>query len=186
MRKLIIILAWIIFTGSTAFAFPPVMPQAPGSALITFDQAVTFGSNLILPDAGTIKLTSSTTDAKYSGTSIVATAGEILAFGELVYRKSDSKVWKADADAVASMPCVGIVVVAGAAEAQVTILLTGVVTDTDWNWTVGQRLYVSETAGGIENTVGNISDANDVVQIIGVAWTADTILFNPSLVEVVL
>ncbi len=146
----------------------------------------TMTGGLVMADAGGVKMTKSATDGKYSGMTLDWKAGENLAFGELVYMKSDGKIWRADADGAATMPCIGIVVVAANADATATILTHGVVTETDWNWTVGQRLYVSEAVGTIENTLSNITDENDVVQIIGVAIHADTIFFNPSLVEAVL
>jgi len=125
-------------------------------------------------------------DGTWSGLTINLTAHQNLAFGDLVYVYSDGEAALADADAEATMPCIGIVVVAANEDATATILIDGTITETDWNWTPGARLYVSETAGGIESTVGNISDTNDVVQVIGVALTADTILFRPSLTEVVI
>jgi hypothetical protein len=140
-----------------------------------------------LGDASGVKVTPSATNNKYSGITMDRTAGETLALGDAVYYKSDGKLWKADADAAASMPAIGIIVVGGNAEATVTVLTHGTVTDTDWNFgTVGGYLYVSETGGAIEDTLSNISDENDVVQILGIALSADTIFVNPSLVTVVL
>ena len=147
----------------------------------------TLTGSIALPDAGGIKVTPSATNNKYSGITMDRTAGETLALGDLVYYKSDGKIWKADADAIATMPAIGIVVVGANAEAAATILTHGTVTDTDWNFgTVGGMLYASEDAGAIEDTLSDISDANDVVQVLGIALSADTIFFNPSLSMVIL
>ena len=156
-----------------------------GAIGITTTGAWTGG--VVLPDAGGTKITPSATNNKYSGITMDRTAGETLALGDAVYYKSDSKLWKADADAAATMPAIGIIVVGGNAEATVTVLTHGTVTDTDWNFgTVGGYLYASEDAGAIEDTLSDISDENDVVQILGIALSADTIFVNPSLVTVVL
>lgn len=145
------------------------------------------GAAVIKTGTSTIgQATPSTSDGTFRGITLQITAHENVAFGQLVFINSDGEAALADADAAATMPAVGIVVVAANADATCTILTHGVVTETDWNWTPGSRLYVSETAGSIEATLANISDKNDVVQVIGVALTADTILFNPSLTEVVL
>lgn len=126
-------------------------------------------------------------DGTYSGITVSFIAGETLAFGQPVYMKSDGKVWKADADAAATMPCVGIVVVGGNADATVNILTHGLVTETDWNWTVGATIYVADgTEGVLTATVGDLSDENDVVQVVGIAIHADSIFVNPSLTTVVL
>jgi hypothetical protein len=66
-------------------------------------------------------------------------------------------------------------------------LTHGTITDTDWNFTtVGATIYTSETAGSVELDVANISDANDVVQVLGIALHADTLFVSPSLVTIVL
>jgi hypothetical protein len=133
-----------------------------------------------------VLLQKNVSDGTWNGITMILTAHENVAFGQLVFINSDGEAALADSDAAATMPTVAIVVVAGNADAACTVLTHGVVSETDWTLTAGQRLYVSETAGGIENTLSNISDTNDVVQIVGVALGGDTILFNPSLAEAVL
>lgn len=126
-------------------------------------------------------------DGTYSGNTMSGTAGETLAFGQPVYMKSDGKFWLADADAAATMPALGLVVVGGNAEATVYVLTHGLITETDWNWTVGATIYVADgTAGAITATLADISDENDVVQVVGIAVHADSIFVNPSLTTVVL
>lgn len=164
---------------SAAFAFTPG---------VTFNGAITANGAVTLGDGGDdvrIKLQKNTSDGTWNGITLNLTCHETIAFGQLIFINSDGEAALADADAAATMPAVAIAVVGGSASDTCTFLTHGVISETDWNWTAGQTLYVSETAGGIENTVGNISDANDVVQVIGVALGADTILFNPSLTTVV-
>lgn len=149
----------------------------------TFTGANTIGDG---GDDQRVLMRVNTNDGTWSGITMNLTCHETIAFGQLVFVNSDGEAALADADAAATMPAVAIAVVGGNAAATCTVLTHGTITETDWAWTAGQRLYVSETAGSIENTLSNISDTNDVVQIVGVALSGDTILFNPSLAEVVL
>lgn len=128
------------------------------------------------------------TNERWSGHTIYfAQCAASLAFGTPVYIQSTGKPAGADADAAATMPAIGVIVVASTdADTPCTVLTHGVITDTDWNWTPGATLYVSETVGSVENTLSNISDTNDVVQVIGIAVHADSIFVNPSLTTVVL
>ncbi len=106
------------------------------------------------------------------------TAGENLVFGNLAYWKSDSKWWKTDADVAATTNGIlGIALETINADATGKILLYGFVRDDDWDWTVGQWLYVSLTTGEITGTAP--AESGDQVRKIGVAYTADIIFFNP-------
>jgi hypothetical protein len=135
-----------------------------------------------------VRSVNSTTNETWSGhTLYFAQCAASMGFGSPAYIQSSGKPGLADADAAATMPAIGLVVVASTdADTPCTILTHGVITDTDWNWTPGATLYVSETAGSIENTIGNITDENDVVQVLGVAIHADSIFVNPSLTTIVL
>ena len=120
-------------------------------------------------------------DGKYCGITEVVTAGETVAFGNVVYFKAaDSKWWKTDADAEATAGPVkiGIVVVGGNADASITIMHRGKIREDDWNWTAGDELYLdTTTAGGLTATAP--SGADDVLGIVGYAQTADSIWFEP-------
>jgi len=106
------------------------------------------------------------------------TAGENLVFGDLAYFKSDGKFWKADADAAATTDGIlTIVLETIAAEATGKMLLYGFARDDSWSWTVGQWLYVSTTAGAITATAP--SGAGNQVRKVGIAYSADIILFQP-------
>jgi hypothetical protein len=129
------------------------------------------------------------TNERWSGHTIYfAQCAASLAFGTPVYIQSTGKPGAADADAAATMPAIGLIVVASTdADTPCTVLTHGTITDTDWNFTtVGATIYTSETAGSVELDVANISDTNDVVQVLGIALHADTLFVNPSLVTIVL
>ncbi|MBI4708255.1 MAG: DUF2190 family protein [Candidatus Omnitrophica bacterium] len=131
-------------------------------------------------------ITSTPADTTYSGTAAAFTAGENLTRGQLVYYKSDGKVWKAKADATSTMTCMGIVTADASADASVVILLDGFIKDaTLWNFTSGGQasaaaglIYVSEATAGLA-TQTKPSTATNIVQIVGFAIDADTIRFSP-------
>jgi hypothetical protein len=126
--------------------------------------------------------TAPSADTTAYGVKFQDTAGESLAFGNLVYRKSDSKLWKTDADASTTMPGIAMAIASINADASGFFIQQGFVRDDSWNWTVGGLIYASTTAGAITQTAP--TGSGDQVQVIGVAWTADIMLFNPSMVLV--
>jgi len=125
-----------------------------------------------------------TNDHTGCGFFIVDTVGESVSVGDVLYMKSDGKWWKADADAATTMPGAGLAMEAKSADEDCKILLYGFFRDDSWAWTVGGLLYVSTTPGPPTQTAP--SGTGDQVQVIGIAITADIILFAPSfeLVEI--
>jgi hypothetical protein len=112
------------------------------------------------------------------------TAGEILAFGDIVYFAIDGKAYKADASPTISPPdkYPAMAMAAGAigANQRGSFLLWGTARNDAWNWTVGGILYLSTVAGQMTQIMPPSTD--DVVQILGVAHVnADTIYFRPSI-----
>jgi len=110
------------------------------------------------------------------------TVGENVVFGDTLYRKSDSKWWKTDADAAATMPGARMALATILADASGSALVKGYVRDDAWAWTVGGLIYVSTTLGDLSQTAP--SGSADIVQIAGFAYTADIMFFDPSLVMV--
>lgn len=110
------------------------------------------------------------------------TAGEGIAKGDAVYIKSDGKVWKAKADAAATMPAVGFAAAAAEAEASVSIIGPGqIMEDVSGGGalTVGGECWVSAGTAGevtqtapvgsanVQQSVGRMKDADDLHVIIG-------------------
>lgn len=122
----------------------------------------------------------------YSGTTLTATAGENLTFGEVVYYNVDGKVYKAKADSTNTMICMGIVTAAANANAQVILLIDGLIRSSSaFSFTVGGQassltamVYVSETVAG-EVTQTRSTTSSHIVQIIGYAVTVDLLSFKP-------
>lgn len=143
-------------------------------------------TNKIALGAGGMLLDSSLADDSYSGVTITGTAGEDLAFGDVCYRKSDGKYWKADANQATTMP--GVVLCLQAIDESVSatgeFLKYGFIRDDSWTaWTVGGLLYVSAAATGAMVQTAP-SGAGDQVQVLGYAYSAKVIFFNPSYVMV--
>lgn len=121
-------------------------------------------------------------DHGWHGIAAILTAGENLAIGDVGYIKNDGKVWKADANAAATMPVIVLATGTIAADAEGEFLLSGYMRDDSWDWTVGGLTYCDTTAGALTQTAP--AGSGDQVQVVGVAITADIILFNPSYVLV--
>ncbi|MBU0598824.1 hypothetical protein KKF61_07630 [Patescibacteria group bacterium] len=122
-------------------------------------------------------------DHTSSGIIATLTLGETVTFGQSVYQKSDGKLWLTDADAAATMPCVGLMVEStGAADESKQVLFHGFIRDDTWDWTVGGLIYIDVAAGTLTQTAP--SGAGDQVQVVGFAYSADIIFFNPNYVLV--
>lgn len=138
----------------------------------------------------TLDLTTVPTVDTANGVRASFTAGETLAFGEVVYVRDSTgaKVFKYDANDTTGTPDYKNYPAIGVATAAITsgnagnILLHGVIRkNTGWAWTIGQPVYASITAGGLSQTAPTAS--GDVVQIIGVAIASDAIYVNPQLIQ---
>ncbi|MDD5006416.1 MAG: hypothetical protein PHS33_07980 [Candidatus Omnitrophica bacterium] len=133
-----------------------------------------------------LSLSKSIDDHAVSGLTITMTAAVNMAIGDACYIKSDGKMALADADAIATASAIFIVADATiAADATGNFLFQGVIRDDTWNWTVGGLIYLSVT-GTTGNTLSQTAPTgtDDVVQILGVALSADMILFTPNLMQI--
>jgi len=97
--------------------------------------------------------------------------------GAALYLVSDGNFDEADASAAATMPCSALALETGTGSKKV--LLQGFLRNDGWTWTVGGRVYVSETTGALTQT--QPSTASACVQPVGIATHADRIWFNPTL-----
>ncbi len=112
------------------------------------------------------------------GDSVVGTAGEDLAKYDLVYLKGGAW-WKADRDAAASMPAVGICTGSISAGDNNYILLWGIIGNLDWTWVDGP-IYASGTAGGLTQAPPTSSG---YVQSVGNAYGETFMLFSPAWIK---
>ena len=135
----------------------------------------------------TLTLTPNPADHAFTGTLATFTAGEEIDRGEVCYYKSDSKMWLADANAIATASAIGIATADIAAEAAGVFLLNGIMRDDTWNpLTIGSHVYLEPTAPPAGDMVSTApSGTDDVIQILGICiTTTKTIYFNPQLVQV--
>ena len=113
-----------------------------------------------------------------TGNKVVKVAGEALAFGEVVYFKSDGKAWRANSGGSNTFPVMAMSLGTVAAGNSGTFLLSGNVRNDAWNWTIGGTVYLSTTVGAMTQTAPT---SPNTVQILGVAHpNADTVCFIPA------
>lgn len=154
---------------------------------IVNDTTPQLGGNLDL-NQKSIQLSSSpTSDHTANGNIVTLTAGTALVFGDLCYMGSDGKMEKGDADAVATSFCWAMALATISENATGLFALAGsFIRDDTWNWTsIGQPVYLSTTTGGLSQTDPNTLGTDDVIQIIGIAVSADVIYFYPQLLQVI-
>lgn len=147
----------------------------------------TIGGAQLLAEGASLQLDAvGSADGAFSGVTRTGTAGATLAFGDLIVLDATDSRWElADANSASgadgdSRGIIGICVQAAAGDGSATtILLSGVVrADAAFpSFTINAPLYVSETAGDITATSPTTED--NVVRILGAAFTADEIHFDP-------
>jgi len=137
------------------------------------------GEDLTAVVAVGTKLNSTPAHTVFSGEFVTMTAGESLNIPNLCYLKSDGKLYRADADSSATMPGIFLATETLSANASGQFLRSGYITNTFWSWTVGGLIYASGTVGDFTQTAP--SGSGDIVQVVGIAKSATTFDFRPSL-----
>lgn len=123
-------------------------------------------------------------DDNYTGLVLGFIAHEDMDVGQAVYiHTDDGEVGIADANALATMPAIGVVVGADAdADAPVKILVQGIYNDADGfdgALTEGATMYLGEAVGAVTVTIPD--GDGDFVQVMGVACGPRDVYINPSL-----
>jgi hypothetical protein len=110
------------------------------------------------------------------------TAGENVVAGNVCYRKSDGKLWKAKGDAEATMPACDLAMGSISADGIGNFALYGKVhLPAHGLGSSGSLLYVSAaTAGLLTSTLP--STPTNQVQVVGQVINADDIFFMPNLI----
>lgn len=91
---------------------------------------------------------------------------------DAVYLNSSSQWVLADANGSGTYPARGLAVSTEVTTDPVDVLIRGTVRNDAWNWTPGNPIYLSETAGGLTQT------APSYAQEVGYAITADIAFFD--------
>jgi len=141
------------------------------------DTSPELGGDLYTGDYLTHWDNSPSTDKTATGIMTTMTYGETVALYELLFMETDGELYLADADTLTTMPAIALALETGGDADTKKVLMTGFVRYDEWNWTIGGLLYASTTPGGITQTAP--SGTNDVVQIVGIAISADVIYFKP-------
>ena len=170
-------------TNCTGLPAASVVAGTLGTGNYVFDGTITAPTEITLAVDGKLEFnpTPSATD-KATGTIVSMTVDvNTVGIGGALHMDTDSHWVDADMNATTSMPCMALAL---GTTGTVDVLLNGIIKDTGWSWTVGGIMYVN-TSGTLTQTAP--SGDGDQVQVVGIALSADTIIFNPSgvLVEVV-
>jgi len=129
-------------------------------------------------------------DHSSSGIKTTFTANENQAFGDVVRINSSGKAQLAKADVIGNATVVAMLVDATVlANGTGTYLLLGFARDDTWNWTVGGWIFLSLIGTTLDTlTQTNPADIpcaeGNVIQLIGVARSADSIYFHPQLAQI--
>lgn len=94
----------------------------------------------------------------------------------LVYIDSNGQWALADADAIATMPTVGLTTEALVADKKGRVVIIGLAGLSTWSWTPGDEIYASATAGELTQT----APTGAIAQVVGIAISDTEIFFNPS------
>ena len=170
------------------------------SEAITVAKATTFSDNITmtadkslnLPQGANVKFTDAITqdsidDHDAQGIIMTFQAGMTVTPFSPVYLGTDDEVHECDADAIATMPCIGVSVNTSnvADGSSIEVMLLGLIRDesfTDFG-TNGAPVFVSTTVGEMTNTAPSGDD--DVVQIIGHSVGEKLLFVQPSLTYLV-
>ena len=176
---------WIgdLVQGYDAAAFVTISTADAGKTTIA--QTSDGDDGIIIGDGGDqvqiLGVTAGANDGFYDGLvrTFTVDAGATSVFGQALHVDTDGELIVADGDVASagSMPAIGLAVEAGTGSKKV--LLQGLICETDWDWTIGGIVYVSDDATTTEGlTQTAISTAGDTVQVVGVATTGDCIEVN--------
>lgn len=119
-------------------------------------------------------------DHSYSGLTLTLTAGETVAFGDVVYMNwTDKEVKKAKADSSTTVPAIGVALESKNDGEACLVLILGYIRDDTWNFTATEVYLSDTTAGDVLSSAP--SDIGDQVQRLGFAFHTDKMFFNSSM-----
>jgi len=122
-------------------------------------------------------------DDTYTGVVLGFISNGSIAIGQAVYvHTADGRVAIADANALATMPAIGVAVTAASDGGAIKILTHGIYNDSDGfggALTEGVTMYLGEDVGTVNATIPDA--AGDFVQVMGIAVGPRDVFINPSL-----
>lgn len=169
--------------------YPFRLYMRPGESVEVDDRYYTLTSIRNAIDLGYIEvgnliglnLVARLVDLSYSGTVLTKVAGESIGFGDVLYYKTDGKLYMAKADSMSTMLCIGISTANVVANASIIVLVDGIIRNSSkFHFEIGSNVpaYVSDTTfGGIIQSPSETS--GHIVQIIGNPIATDVLSFSP-------
>ena len=137
------------------------------------------GTPLVVDSLGASALANDT----YTGVVLGFISNGSIAIGQAVYvHTADGRVAIADANALATMPAIGVAVTAASDGDPIKILTHGIYNDSDGfggDLTEGVNMYLGEDVGTVNATIPDA--AGDFVQVMGIAVGPRDVFINPSL-----
>jgi len=106
--------------------------------------------------------------------------GETVLSGDLCYLNSDGTYKKANALSAITMPAVVIAYDNITSGSTGRLLRQGDITNSNWNFTPGNMIYVSDVTAGSATSTVPVSSLHQIQQV-GYATNNTTIYFNPQL-----
>ena len=174
-----------VIGGSTAAAISATTISASDDITLAADKSLNLsqGANITFTDQ---ILDNSIDDHDAQGIIFTFRAGATVTPFSPVYVDGNNEVQECDADAIATMPCIGVSVNTSnvSADADCPVLMLGLVRDdsfTDFG-AAGAPVYVSTTVGTMTTTAPSGTD--DVVQVIGHSIAEDLIFVQPCLTTI--
>ena len=127
----------------------------------------------------------SITDDTATGVIATMTALNGVSIGELVHIDGNGKIDQAHADASADMPAIGIALEANSSgsDADIKVLLQGFYKDVDqfdFTSNIGEAVFADHSGEGNFTQSPSTTDGH-FIQKVGIALSADTLYFSPSL-----
>lgn len=118
-------------------------------------------------------------DGEHEGIVVRVVADVSIAAGELVCLRTNGRARIANAGSAGDMPALGIALTAAAFNDPLDVLVHGVMrNDALWSgFTVGARVYMSNTSGDLAQTAGT------VYQCVGICAYANVVFINSNFVE---
>ena len=161
---------------------------------VTFAQDATLTSHkyLNLPENSSIKFTdqigvdNSIDNDDGQGIIFTFRAGATVTPFSPVYVDGNNEVQECDADAIATMPCIGVTMNTSdvSADADIEVMMLGLIRHDSFSdfGAAGAPVYASGTAGALTTTAPSGED--DVVQIVGHSIAEDLIFVQPCLTTI--
>lgn len=141
----------------------------------------------VMPVAGHVMNTPATNQTS-TGLIMQRTLGETVVFGNVLYLKSDGRLWKANATDGTKCPAVAMALEAGNAADVKKVCMWGPVRNDSWTWVVGSGeanlLFLSAAADGAIVTAAPSGTPGFRVQIVARVIDSTSLFFFPTPVMV--